>query len=294
MKFEGIMTALVTPLNKDGTVNEENLRNLIRFQLKEKVDSLLVLGGTGEYLALSDEERKRVIDISIDEINGEVPVVVGLLSPGIMDNVRIGKYAKEAGADAYLAITPYYLSVSQQGIIDFYKKLDEELDMPAILYNYPSKTNTELLPETVEKIVEEIPNVVAIKECTYSMKQVTDLLRRVGDKITVYAGEEYAALAVMMQGAKGAVMASSNLIPSYWVKLWNLIKSGNYDEAVKLNEKYFPVYQAVFNESNPGPVKYALNLIGIPVGEATIPLTPLSEETKTLLEKIVKEYDIKK
>lgn len=294
LNLEGIMTALVTPLDADGSVNEDNLRNLIQFQMNKGVHSILVLGGTGEYLALSNEQRKQVIDIAVDEVDGKVPLVIGLLSPGINDNIYIGKYAKEAGADAYMAITPYYLSVTQQGFIEFYKKLDEAIDMPFLLYNYPAKTNSNIEPETVEKLVEEIPNVIGIKECTYNTGQFIDLLRRVGDKITVLSGEEYSALATMMLGAKGAVMASSNLVPSFWIELYNLIQNKKFDEAVKLNEKYFPLYKAVFMEANPGPMKYGLDLIGLPAGDVSTPLVKLSEETKKVMEKTIQELNITK
>lgn len=294
MTWEGIMTALITPVNEDGTVNEEQLRNIIQFQLKNDVNSILILGGTGEYLALEQEERKKVIDIAVDEIDGEVPVIAGLLAPGLNDNITMGLYAKEAGVDAYMAITPYYLSVTQQGFIDFYTKLDEAIDMPVLLYNYPAKTNSDIKPATIEKLIEKVPNVIGIKECTYSTGQMVDLLRRVGDKISVYAGEEYSSLSNMMLGAKGAVMASSNIIPSFWVKLWNLVREGKYAEAVKLNEKYYPAFETVFMEANPGPIKYGLNEIGLDVGETLNPLVPLQEETKAAVRDMIKAYNITK
>lgn len=294
MTWKGIMTALITPVNEDGTVNEKQLRKVIQFQLKNDVHSILVLGGTGEYLALKQEERERVIDIAVDEINGKIPVVAGLLAPGLNDNIAMGEYVKKAGVDAYMAITPYYLSVTQQGFIDFYTSLDQAIDMPVLLYNYPAKTNSNIKPETVEKLVKQVPNIIGIKECTYSTGQMTDLLRRVGDKITVYAGEEYSALANMLLGAKGAVMASSNIIPSFWVKLWNLIKEGKYEEAVKLNEKYYPAFETIFKEANPGPIKYALNEIGFDVGQALNPLVELQEETKAAVRDMIKTYNITK
>lgn len=291
-QLENVMSALITPLNADYTVNHESLKKLIDVQIKKGIGSILVLGGTGEYLAFSDEQRKEVIDIAVQHTNKRVPVVVGLISPGIEDNVKIAKYAKESGADVILPVTPYYLTVSQQGFIDYYKELDRKVGMPMLLYNYPSKTNSNILPETVEKLVNDVPNVIGIKECTYDVGQVTELIARVGERITVMAGEEYSAFAAFTLGAKGAVMASSNVVPEHWVKLLQLVKEGKLEEARQQNAEYFPLYQDIFIESNPGPLKYVMNEVGLDVGPTKLPLLEISEDSKQKLNQLIEKYNI--
>ena len=137
MTYKGIVTALVTPMKEDGSLDEKGFRNLLQFQMNKNIDGILILGGTGEYLALSDTQRRRAIAIAVNEVDGNVPLYVGLLSPGINDNIQIGKYAKDAGVDAVMVITPYYLSPTQEGMMDYYRQINQALDMPILLYNYP-------------------------------------------------------------------------------------------------------------------------------------------------------------
>ena len=229
VKFDGIMTALITPFDEKNCVVEESLRELIRFQIQNGVHSILVMGGSGEYIQMTMSERKRVIDIAADEIKGKVPLVVGILEPGLAPAIELSLYAKAAGADAILVVTPYYISPNQEGMAEYFRKIDQAVDMPMLLYNVPKRTNNTLLPATVERMVQEIPNIVGIKECTPSVAQVVELIRRVGDRIAVLSGEEFFAVSEMILGARGAVMASANVIPGVWVKLYDLIQAHRYE-----------------------------------------------------------------
>lgn len=294
MKFEGIMTALITPLHEDGRVDEQQLRELVRLQINNQVNSLLVLGGTGEYAALSNDERKRAIDIVVNETNKKIPVAVGILSTGLGDAIEIGQYAKAAGAEAILVVTPYYVIPNQQGIIDYYKKLDKAVDMPMLIYNIPYRTGVNALPETVEKLVEEIPNIIGIKECEPSFNQFTDLIRRVGDKITVLSGDEFLAVTEFIYGAKGAIMATANLIPDVWVKMWNLVNEGKIEEAVNMNIEYYPLFKAIFKETNPGPLKEALKMAGLPAGYLSTPLTAPNADTLEALKQAMRAMSLLK
>ena len=294
MKFEGIMTALITPLDEKNCVVEESLRELIRFQIKHQVQSILILGGTGEYIQITMLERKRAIDIAISEARGRVPIVVGVLEPGLASAIEISLYAKTAGADAILVVTPYYVSPNQEGIAEFYRKINRAADMPMILYNVPKRTNNTILPVTVEILVNEIPNIVGIKECTPSMGQIVELIRRVGDKIAVLSGEEFFAVPEMILGARGAVMASANIVPDVWVKMWKLINEHKVDEAVKMNMEYYPFFKAVFAEPNPGPVKEAARILGLPAGCTSTPLGNLTEATVNRLREIMEKLRILK
>lgn len=292
MAFEGIMTAMVTPLDEEGAVVEESFRELIRFQIKHQVQSILVLGGTGEYMQLSLAEKKRAIDIAVSEANGRIPVVAGIISPGLNEAIELGKYAKKAGADAILVVTPYYIHPTQEGLIDYYTKIDRAVGMPLILYNIPYRTSVNLLPESVEALVKNIPNIVGIKECTPNIGQIVDLIRRVGDKIAVLCGEEFFAVSEFIAGAKGAVMASANIIPDVWVKMWRLVSEKDYDAAVKMSEQYYPFFKAIFMELNPGPLKAAMRMAGLPAGKLSSPLVEPSAPTIRALDEAMKELRI--
>lgn len=293
MKYEGIMTALVTPILEDGRVDEEGLKELINFQVENDVQSLLILGGTGEYTALDSHQRKRVIDIALREVDGRLPVVVGILSPGVDDTVDMGLYAKSAGADSIMVVTPYYVHPEQRGIIEYYRILDEHIDMPILLYNIPYRTGVNILPETVEIMVGEIENIVGIKECHPSLGQVTELIKRVGDKISILCGEEFFALSEFILGAHGGVLASANIVPNVWVKLWEFVQQGKINEAVEIHLKYFPLFKAIFMETNPGPLKEAMKLLDLPSGVVKAPL--LSPESKTIdiLNDLIEELQLR-
>ncbi|WP_342513527.1 4-hydroxy-tetrahydrodipicolinate synthase [Sporosarcina sp. FSL K6-1522] len=289
MNYKGIMTALVTPLTENRLVDKTGFAALIQDQLKNNVHSLLVLGGTGEYTALNDEQRKIAIDIAVEEAAGRVPVVVGLLSPGLGDNIELGKYAKQAGADSVMVVTPFYVSPTKDGFLRYYEALDEALDMPIILYNIPYKTGVNMTNDVVKTVVEKIPNVVAMKVCTDNIGDVIELIQSVGDKIAVLCGEDYRAVSSFIAGVPGAITASSNLIPDVWVKVYDLVQEKKYEEAVALHAKFFPLMKALYREGNPGPLKAALNMIGLPVGSVSVPLVDPSLEVVVELKNTLDE-----
>ncbi len=294
MKYEGIMTALITPLLESGQVDEEGLKKLINFQVENKVQSILVLGGTGEYTALDINQRKKVIDIAVKEVDERLPVVVGILSPGLEETVDMGLYAKSAGADAILVVTPYYVHPEQRGIIDYYKMLDEQINMPILLYNIPYRTGVNILPETVETMVSEIENIVGIKECQPDLGQAAELIKRVGNKISILCGEEFLAVSEFILGAHGGILASANVIPNVWVRLWQLVQAGKIDEAVETYLKYFPLFKAIFMETNPGPLKEAMRLLGLPSGVVKAPLLSPNDKTKNVLNGLIEELQLAK
>ncbi|MEK5230421.1 4-hydroxy-tetrahydrodipicolinate synthase [Lysinibacillus sp. FSL K6-0232] len=292
MKYNGIMTALVTPLHQDGTVNQENFAHLIEDQLNHNIHSLLVLGGTGEYAAITMEQRKVAIDVAIKASAGRVPVVVGLLSPGIGDNVELGNYAKQAGADAVMVVTPYYVNPTRQGFIEYYQEFDRRLDMPIILYNIPYKTGIHLANDVVKEVVEKVPNVVGMKVCSDNIGDVLELLQTVGDKIAVLCGEDFRAVSSFIAGAPGAITASSNLLPDVWVQIYNLVQEKKYDEAVALHQKFFPLMKSLYKEGNPGPVKAALSMINVPVGSVSVPLVDVSVSLQEELKQQLIELEV--
>ncbi|WP_433957078.1 4-hydroxy-tetrahydrodipicolinate synthase [Cytobacillus horneckiae] len=289
MKYEGIMTALVTPIDENNSVDKEAFAQIIEDQVKNGIHSLLVLGGTGEYTALSMEQRKIAIDVAMQVNKGRVPVVVGLLSPGLGDNIELGKYAKSAGADSVMVVTPFYVNPTNDGFLSYYEAIDQALDMPIILYNIPYKTGIHMTNDVVERIVDKISNITAMKVCSDNMGDVLELLQLVGDRISVLCGEDYRAVSSLISGAPGAITASSNLIPDVWVKIYNLVQQKEYDKAVALHKEFFPLMKALYREGNPGPLKAALEMIGLPTGRVSVPLLEASDGVKKELKNKLSE-----
>jgi len=290
-KFKGIITALVTPLRENGQVDIDQFVRLINIQIKAGIGGLLILGGTGEYTALSTEVRKKVAEIAVNEVNGRIPVIIGNLEPGIGESIKFCRHIKEVGADAALVLTPFYVHPSQQGIIDFYQKIATEVDMPIMIYDIPYRTSVSVEPETYEKLA-AVKNIVGLKDCSTSLGQAIELIDKVGDKIAVLNGEDYIAVYSFIMGSPGAIVASSNLIPKEWVKIYNLTQEKKYDEAVNLHKKYYYLMKGIFTEVNPGPLKYAMNRCGLFCGKPSIPLLEPTSETKELIDNLLAKYNL--
>lgn len=290
--FEGIMTALLTPLTAENRVDTAKLEKLIDFQLEHGVKGLLVLGGTGEYTALTMEAREEAVRETVRYTNGRVPVVAGVLEPGIGEAVKFAKLCKQAGADALLVLAPFYVHPTQEGIIDFFRTVDRAVDMPLLVYNIPYRTYVNVLPETVEKMVEEMPNIIGMKECSPSFGQAVELIQRVGDRISVLSGEEFLMSGEILMGAKGAVMATANLIPDVWVKLYEYAARGELQKLRDLLKRYYHLIQLLFKEINPGPLKYAMGQIGLDMGRLSIPLREPSAGLQEELDQEMKKLGL--
>lgn len=291
-QLKGLVSAIVTPLTADNRVDADKFANLIEFQITSGVDSLLVVGGTGEYTALTAEERKNGVRLAKRIIANRAPMLVGDLEPGIGESIAFCRFCKEQGADAVLVITPYYLRPTQEGIFAFYKQLMDSVDIPVYVYNFPAKTGVNILPETMERLADACPNLAGIKECSPDMGQAAELINRVGDRISVLSGDESSSLCHLLMGARGVVMATSNFIPKFWLNLCKLVETGQYQEAVREFLGYYDLFKAVYAELNPGPMKYALELIGVPAGEISAPLIKPSEATKQKLREEMKKRRI--
>ena len=279
MELNGIMTALVTPFNGDGTVNEKELTALIDYQIAHKVHSLLLLGGTGEYTSMTMEERRRAVDISVKAVNKRVPLLVGVLETGISECLNFCQYCKAAGADALLVLTPFYFVATQDALVEFYTTVDKAVDIPILIYNIPYRTNVNVLPDTVVRLTKEMKNLTGIKECA-SMSQAMEVLLKAGDQINVLTGDEFSAVSLMAMGVKGAVMATANVVPDAWVEMYSLVKAGRIQEAMDMSLNYFPLFKALFSENYVSPLKYAMTKAGAPGGEGLLlPLVPPKPET---------------
>lgn len=290
--FTGVVTALVTPCTKDNTIDDEKLTNLVNLQIEKGVKGLLVLGGSGEYVAFSMEERVRAIKTAVKAAAGRIPIITGILEPGIGDAITAAKLLREAGADIPLVVTPYYVSPSQDGIYDFFKKFDEALDWPFLIYNIPYKTGTNITPATIERVARNIPNCAGVKECSPSFGAGLELIQRCSDLITIFSGEDLLMGGHVLFGAEAAIIASGNIIPEVWNQIFDLAMARKVDEVAAVQKAYFPFLNLLFREINPGPMKYAMNRAGIPVGDVTIPLQPCSEPLRAELDAEMKRLGL--
>lgn len=280
--LKGIMTALVTPLNEDSTVDEAGLKSLIDYQIAHGVHSLLLLGGTGEYTSLTMVERCRAVDIAVKAVDKRVPVIVGVLETGYGECLNFSRYCKKAGADALLVLTPFYIMGTQDALAEFYTTLDKDVDMPILIYNIPYRTNVNILPDTVVRLTKEMKNLVGMKECA-SMGQAIEVLLKVGDKINVLTGDEFSAVSLMTMGVKGAVMATANVVPDAWVKMYDLVQTGKIQEAMDMSLNYYMLFKALFSENYISPLKYAMKKAGVPGSNQKL-LLPLQSPKAVTME----------
>jgi len=288
MELKGSIVALVTPF-KDGKVDEESLRNLIKWHLESGTHGILVLGTTGEAATMDMDERKRVMEIALEEAKGKVPLIVGTGTNNTKVALKYTKLAKEMGFDAALIVAPYYNKPTQAGLYQHYSTIAKEVDIPIILYNVPGRTSVNILPETTAKLA-EIPNIVAIKEACGSIKQITEVIMRVPSDFTVLSGDDFTALATVLLGGKGVISVAANVMPKEMSQLMESALNGDVATAKDLNLKLYPLFKGMFIETNPVPAKFALWLMGkIETPEVRLPLAPLSDASLESLKTLLKD-----
>lgn len=293
-KPEGILPALVTPFADDGkVVDEERLRALVRRCIELGVHGVVPCGTTGEFVNLTTEEKKRVIKIVIDEVNGKFPVVAGTGASGTDQALEMTKYAKDAGADAALIVTPFYLKPTNRGIYEHYFTIASEVDLPIILYNIPQCTGVQLTWQMVEDLA-QIPNIVGLKDSSGQLKYILAVLEKVRDKINVLCGHDEVVVAALAAGCSGAILASANVIPDIWVQIYNHVKKGELQKARELQYKVQKMARIIAGSGAVG-TKAALNMMKIKVGPVRKPLSvggeltyEAREELRIELEKIGK------
>ena len=271
-KPEGIYPALVTPFTDDGEkIDEERLRNLVNFCLELGVNGVVPCGTTGEFVNLTVEERKRVIKTVVDEVNGKVPVVAGTGASGTLEAVEMAKYAKDVGADAVLVVTPFYLKPTNRGVYQHYYTIASKVDIPLILYNIPQCTGVWLTWQMVEDLA-DVPNIVGLKDSSGELKYILAVLEKVRDKINVMCGYDEVVLPALAAGASGAILASANVIPDVWVKIYKAVKEGDLEKARELQLKVQKLARIITGSGAVG-TKEALNMMGIKVGPVRLPLS---------------------
>jgi len=273
--FTGAGVALVTPMNADGSVNYDLLAKLIDDQIAKHTDALIIAGTTGESSTLSEEEHVEVIKFAINHVNHRVPVIAGTGSNSTDTAVMLSQHAEACGADALLLVTPYYNKTTQEGLYQHYKKIAESVKIPIILYNVPSRTGMTIEIDTAARLA-EIDNIAAMKDAVGSITYTAKLIERCGDKLDVYSGNDDMIVPMMVLGAKGVISVLSNVAPQETHDMCAAALAGDYKTAAEMQLRYLKLINALFIETNPIPVKAAMNMMGCTVGPCRLPLCEMS------------------
>lgn len=288
--FEGCATAIATPFTESG-VNYEEFGRLINFQIEEGIDALVVCGTTGESATMTDEERKETYRFAVEKVAGRIPVIIGTGSNCTATAIELTRYAESIGADGVLVVTPYYNKATQAGLVEHYKAIASNTNLPIIVYSVPSRTGVNVLPETCLEL-SKIPNIVAIKEASGNLSQVAEIAALCGDNLTIYSGNDDQTLPILSVGGKGVISVLSNVAPKKASKMVHDYLNGNFEDAKKAQLDSISLVKALFCEVNPIPVKAALNMLGYNFGTPRLPLTQLSEKNMTALKQEMEKYGL--
>ena len=273
--FTGAGVALITPMHTDGSVNYDELARLLEFQVENGTDAIIACGTTGEAATLSVKEHCEVLKFVCERINGRIPVIAGTGSNDTSTAIELSKSAESSGADALLSVTPYYNKTSQNGLIRHFTTIADNIDLPMILYNVPSRTGCNIKPKTYAELCKH-ENIVATKEANGDISSVSQTRSLCGDKLDIYSGNDDQTVPFMSLGALGVISVFSNFCPKEMHEICELCLNNNFVEASKMNFHYVELMDIMFSDVNPIPVKTAMNLIGFNAGECRLPLVPMS------------------
>lgn len=287
--FNGSIVALVTPFKRSFEIDLDAYGRLIDWQIEQGTEGLVPCGCTGEAATLSHDEQKRCIRFAVERVAGRVPVIAGTGSNSTLEALSLTQYAREAGADGVLLITPYYNKPTPAGQVAHYTYIAERVECPIVLYNVPGRTGTNMLPQTVAEL-SGVPNIVAIKEASGSIDQVSQIISQCG--ITVLSGDDSLTLPMMALGATGVISVAANVAPAKMAALCNHAGQGDFESARKLHFELLPLFKALFIETNPMPVKAALACMGLIENVLRLPLTPMMPDKSTQLETVLKNLGL--
>ncbi len=290
-KLEGAFTALITPFHDNGSIDEEGLRQNVNFQIDKGIAGVVPCGTTGESATLTHEEHKRVIDTVIEEVDGRVPVIAGTGSNSTSEAIELTNHAIEAGADYCLMITPYYNKPTQRGLIAHFEAVAEEAEGGIVLYNVPSRTGRNMEAETVIEL-SQLDNIEAVKEASADMRQIMEIIRGTDDDFTVLSGDDMTTFLTLAAGGKGTISVASNIVPDMVQEMITSFLSGDIEKSREIHFKLMPLFGDLFLETNPGPVKDAMNLLDMPSGPLRLPMVACEEQNVEILKKDLEELDL--
>ena len=273
--FEGSFVALITPFKDDESLDESKLKELLELQIEGGTDGIVPCGTTGESPALSDEEHNRVVDLTVQTVDGRLPVIAGTGSNSTTRTLHATEHAKASGADGALIVTPYYNKPTQNGLYAHYMKIADSVDIPIIIYNVPGRCGTDILSDTVARLAEH-PNIVGLKEATGELKRASEVISMCSDDFVVLSGDDVNTLPILSVGGKGVISVVANVAPAPIAEMCSAFKAGNIDVARKLHYETMPLAVDLFIETNPIPAKTALMLMGKLNGKMRLPLAPMT------------------
>lgn len=289
--FTGAGVALVTPMNADGSVNFDKMKELIEFQIANDTDALIICGTTGEATTISDEDQIECVRFAKEVAAGRVPVIAGAGSNDTAHCIELAQACEKAGADGVLLVTPYYNKATQKGLILHYTAVAESINIPIILYNVPGRTGCNIAPKTVAELA-KVKNIVAVKEASGNLSQVAEIAALVGPDFDIYSGNDDQILPVLSLGGKGVISVLSNVAPKQTHDMVMNYLNGNTAAATKLQLEAIELIGALFCEVNPIPVKTALNLMGYEVGACKLPLCEMEPKNLETLKTALKNYGL--
>ena len=285
---KGTSTALITPFTND-EIDFEALENLLEFQLKGNVNSLVVLGTTGEPATMTREEKISVVRFVVDYVKGRLPIIVGAGSNSTAQTIENAKMFTDLGADGFLMVTPYYNKCTSLGLVKHFTKVAEKISLPIILYNVPGRTGVNMTPETFA-VLSDIDNIVAVKEASGNMEQIEECIRLSKGKADVISGDDSLTVPIMAMGGVGVISVASNVVPSFVSTMTSSFLNGDMKTAVDMQLKLLPLVKALFSEVNPIPVKKCAEILGLCSGELRLPLTQLTDKNRIALESAMKDF----
>lgn len=280
--FKGSYTALITPF-KDGAVDEDAYRKFIAWQIAEGTHGLVPVGTTGESPTLSHDEHKRIVEIAIDAAGGKVPVMAGAGSNATSEAVDFATHAEKAGASSVLVVTPYYNKPTQDGLFEHYKAINDAISIPIIIYNIPGRSIVDMSVETMARCY-ELKNVTGVKDATADLARVSQQRAAMGSDFNQLSGEDATALGFMAHGGHGCISVSSNVAPRLCSEFQNACLAGDFAKALTIQDRLMPLHDAMFCETSPAPVKYAVSRLGFCDATARLPMVPLSKRGRAIVD----------
>lgn len=290
--FKGTATALVTPFKKDGSVDEPSLRDLVEFQIKGRVEALVPVGSTGEGATLSETEQAYVIEVVVDQAKGRVPIIGGASSNSTMKAVALAKQVKQSGADAILTVAPFYNKPTQNGMIQHFNAIADAVDIPIVIYNVPGRTASNIEARTVVSLAEDIPHLAGVKEASANLTQIMEIIHHRPAGFGVWSGDDNLTLPLIALGADGIVSVVSNEAPRMFSDMVRAALHGKWEKARAMHYQLLDLMNINFIESNPIPVKAALNMMGVIENHLRLPLVELSEANRPMVERVLRELQM--
>jgi len=280
--FRGSLTALITPFDTGG-FDEDAFRKLIEFQIESGTHGLVPVGTTGESPTLSHDEHQRVVEVCVEQTAGRVPVIAGAGSNSTSEAIELAKFANYVGANAILVVMPYYNKPTQEGLYQHYKAINDAVDLPIVIYNIPGRSVIDMSVSTMARLY-ALPNIVGVKDATANMARVSQQRAAMGPDFCQLSGEDATALGFMAHGGHGCISVTANVAPALCAQFQNACLAGDYAKALELQDRLMPLHDALFIESNPVPVKYAAERLGLCSANVRLPLSPLAEASRNAVD----------